>query len=109
MEASRDEVDALSGSLDTTKDELNARLSALKLEQDLTTKLREQLNSLGEDRERSGAENKALKTSLNELSSKFEDVSFALEKSEEGLKKWKMDAEILAEKLRGSIERGTYT
>jgi len=37
--------------------------------------------------------------------SKYEDLSFQFERSEDSLKKWKMDAEILAEKFRASNER----
>jgi chromosome segregation ATPase len=37
--------------------------------------------------------------------SKYEDLTFQFERSEDSLKKWKMDAEILSEKLRSSMER----
>lgn len=77
----------------------------MKLEQDLTSKLREQLSNLGEDKERNTLENKTLKNSLNEVTSKYEDLSFQFERSEDSLKKWKMDAEILSEKLRSSTDR----
>ncbi|XP_021966224.1 rootletin isoform X2 [Folsomia candida] len=105
LEAARTEGETLTGELDKTRDELNVRLTALKLEQDLTSKLREQLSNLGEDKERNTLENKTLKNSLNEVTSKYEDLSFQFERSEDSLKKWKMDAEILSEKLRSSTDR----
>lgn len=91
--------------LDKTKDELATATSQLKLEQDLNARIREQLASIGDDKERNASENKALKTNLNELVAKYEEVCFQLERSDEALKKWKMDAEILGEKLRAGTER----
>jgi len=40
---------------------------------------------------------------------KYEDLLFQFERSEDSLKKWKMDAEILAEKLKSSSERNEST
>jgi len=105
LEASREECENLTLELDKTKDELNSRLSQLKLEQELSLKLREQLASLGDEKEKNTVESKSLKTSLNEVTSKYEDLSFQFERSEDSLKKWKMDAEILTEKLRSATER----
>jgi chromosome segregation ATPase len=75
------------------------------MEQELSLKLREQLSSLGDEKEKNSFESKSLKTSLNEITSRYEDLSFQFERSEESLKKWKMDAEILTEKLRSATER----
>lgn len=105
LEASREEVETLTTELEKTKDELSSRVSQLKIEQDVSVKLREQLGTLGDEKERNTVENKSLKTALNEITSKYEDLAFQFERSEDSLKKWKMDAEILAEKLRGATER----
>jgi len=75
------------------------------MEQEMNMKIQDQLNSLGDDKEKNSAENKALKNQLNELTTKYDDVTFQFERSEDSLRKWKMDAEILAEKLRSAGDR----
>jgi hypothetical protein len=67
MESSRDEVDVLTLELDKIRDELTGVVSQLKMEKDMNTRMREQLTSTSEDKERNSSENKTLKTQVNEL------------------------------------------
>lgn len=92
-------MESLSDELDKTRDELASRLSALKLEQDLTTKLRDQLTTTTDDKEKNGVEAKGLKNALNDFTTKYDDLTYAFERGEEALSKWREEAESLGAKL----------
>lgn len=102
-------MDSLNAELDRIRAEHSRVASQLKIEQEMSIKIREQLAATTEEKERNGAENKALRSSISELTSKYEDLAFQLERSEDSLKKWKMDAEILTEKLRSSTDKSEGT
>lgn len=99
----------MNSELDRIRAEHLRLTSQLKIEQELSLKIREQLATTSDDKEKNAAENKILRSSINELTSKYEDLSFQLERSEDALKKWKMDAEILNEKLRSSCDKSETT
>lgn len=109
LETTREDVDSLNVELDRIRAEHSRLASQLKIEQEMSLKIREQLATTTEDKERNAVENKALRSSIADLTSKYEDITFQLERSEDALKKWKMDAEILNEKLRSSTDKSEGT